>query len=376
MAGTQNPYRYGSPVSGVNFAGRTSELSALVERMRSEINVVLVSPRRYGKTSLIMRARDQVERKDAAAVAMVNVLRCEDMAQFVSKLATEAFRGHRGLLGRGRSAIETFVRRFRISPMIEVDGSGGFKVTFGPSLAPRDAEAAMEAVWEFLSEMANTRPAVLVLDEFQAITDLGTHLPSMLKALADAHPKVSLVVAGSRRHLMARLALEKSAPLYGMAQPIALGPIEPTIMARYLVRRAHSAGLSMSDEVAQAIIERAGPVPNDIQRLAFEVYEVHSENMSVDIVDHAMARSVDLNDATFSDIWAAHTPTQRRVLGALAVAPTDQPTGREFARKTGLATSSVQRVVESLDEEELITQIEGRWHVSDPFFAEWARTSA
>jgi hypothetical protein len=64
-----------------------------------------------------------------------------------------------------------------------------------------------------LTDLAKQGPACLILDEFQASADLSPRLPALLKALSDEHPTVSLVLAGSRRHLMESLVLAKGAPL-------------------------------------------------------------------------------------------------------------------------------------------------------------------
>jgi len=60
VASTPNPFRYGSPVTGANFTGRTVERQALVSGMSDGLNVSLVSPRRYGKTSLLLRAEGTI----------------------------------------------------------------------------------------------------------------------------------------------------------------------------------------------------------------------------------------------------------------------------------------------------------------------------
>jgi len=80
------------------------------------------------------------------------------------------------------------------------------------------ADELVADVYAILSSLSAKRPAALVLDEFQAVPELGPHLPSLLKALADEHPQVSLVLAGSRRHLMEELVLNTGAPLYNMAE--------------------------------------------------------------------------------------------------------------------------------------------------------------
>ena len=103
--------------------------------------------------------------------------------------------------------------------------------------------------------------------------DLGSHLPALLKSLADAYPKVSLVLAGSKKHLMEQLVATEDAPLYGMAEHFALDTLPEEVMTKFVLRRAKAGGKTMAPEAARHLVDLAGPVPNDIQHLAYEAFD-------------------------------------------------------------------------------------------------------
>ena len=371
VASPPNPFRYGSPVTGANFTGRTVEHQALVSRMADGLNVSLVSPRRYGKTSLLLRAEGTITRA-GASVVHVNVLRCPDLGHFAAALATGLAQTHGRRLRRGVAAASDFRRRFRVTPAVELGDDGKARFSFVPSLAAKDATSVLEDVYRLLAE--GDRSGVLVLDEFDAIVDLNPTLPNAFKGLADSYPQVSLVVAGSRRHMMERLVHVHGAPLYGMTQPISLGPIDPDAMARYLVRRSAAGDKKMPPAIAGTIIGRIGPVPNDIQHLAYETFAVASGPIITDAdVDTGLAQAISLAEATYSVTWHERPVVQRRVLSALAAQPTGEPFGGAFARRTGLATSSVQRAIEALVNDEWVADDGGLWHLTDPFLARWVQ---
>lgn len=218
------------------------------------------------------------------------------------------------------------------------------------------------------------RPAVLVLDEFQAITRHGRHLPLLLKGLSDTHPGVSMVLAGSQRHLMEELVLDDGAPLYGMAQRLALGPIPEQVWFPFLRQRSADAGRPMTADAAERIVSLAGPVPNDVQHLAFEAFEVAGERIGVAEAELGMARAVEHDSSLYADRASRLSPGQLRVLSALA-AHADRPifTGA-FAREVGLAGSqSVKKAVDALAEDDTLVLADGRWRVADPFLAAWLR---
>ncbi len=255
---SRNPFQYGSPVGSKHFAGRAEELKALTARMADGINVVLVSPRRYGKTSLLLRAQEELGQLGAAMVH-VDILRCASSAELATTLAGEAFRLPSGRWHRVKNTVSEFAHRLKVSPTITFSPDGSPQFSFTGDLARRDVHQVLEDVYALLAEETARRSGVLVLDEFQAITDLDEHLPAVLKALSDAYGSVSLVLAGSRRHLMERLTGSTGAPLYGMAEPLALGPVATADMADYLRRRASEAGKPMTAHVAGRVIDIAGP---------------------------------------------------------------------------------------------------------------------
>lgn len=172
-----------------------------------------------------------------------------------------------------RKGIADFLHQLRVRPVVEFDDAGRPRFSFSAALAPADADIVIADVFSLLAARRD-RSAVLILDEFQAITRHGEHLPFLLKGLSDKHSGISVVVAGSRHHLMSRLVVDEGAPLYGMAQRLALGPIPDAEWIPFLMVRGGGAGKPMSSAAAQRILELAGPVPNDVQHLAFESFEV------------------------------------------------------------------------------------------------------
>ena len=282
----RNPFHYGTPVEGDQFTGRHEELGALLTRMRNGVNVVLLSPRRYGKTSLLHAAEARLAKaRPPAAIIEVNVLRATSLAGLAGLLTAGAFHLAGARWQRARQAVPEFLRRVRVHPIVTFDPTGNPRFGFDAALTARDAETVLADVYALLAEEAAKRPAVLVLDEFQAITRYGDYLPGLFKALADAHPRVSLVLAGSKRHLMEELVIHNQAPLFGMAQRLSLGPIPSAEMEAFLRQRAAGAGKPLDDAAATHLLDLAGPVPNDIQHLAFEAFEAAADRIDVPAVD-------------------------------------------------------------------------------------------
>lgn len=371
----RNPFHYGTPAEGDHFTGRREELDALVARMRDGINVVLISPRRYGKTSLHRAAQARLAAaRPAGAVIEVNLLRAASPARFAGLLAAGAYRLPGARWQRARQAVPEFLRRLRLAPSVSFDPGGQPRFGFDAALSPSDLEAVLTDVYGLLAEAHEQRPAALVLDEFQAVDLVGDRLPELLKGLADDHPGVSLVLAGSHRHLMERLVTRQEAPLYGMAQRLALGPIPEAQMLTYLRERAGAGGRPLDEATARALVELAGPVPNDIQHLAYDTFEAATAAMDAAALEAGMARAVAHDAALFADALGRLSPGQVRVLTALSQASPAEPYSAAFARSVGLASgSSVRKALQPLLEGDDVASRDGRLVVADPFFAAWLR---
>ncbi|MHB1974557.1 MAG: AAA family ATPase [Acidimicrobiales bacterium] len=368
-----NPFRYGSPVSGEQFVGREAEVGAIVGRVQDHINVLLLSPRRYGKTSLLLRCESVLETMQGAVVH-VNVLRCRDLGALAGALVAATYRIPGGRWHQAAQAVPSFLRRLQLRPSVTFADDGRPAFGFGPRLDGPDLDAVIGDVFDLLSEQASRRPVALVLDEFQAIVEIDSHLPKLLKSLVDEHPHVSLVAAGSKRHMMEQLFIHRGAPLYNTAQTIGLGPIEEESMIEFLCARSRAGGRSMARSVALSVIERVGPVPDDIQHLGYSAFSVATgRTVGVGDVNAGLSLAVSQQEHLYSDMLGLLAPGQRRVLRALADAQsTVVPFGAAFVAGTGLANpSSVRRALQALDDEELVVERGGAWCVADPFFATW-----
>ncbi|MDQ6784041.1 MAG: ATP-binding protein [Actinomycetota bacterium] len=369
----ENPYSYGGPVRGQHFIGRDAEVADLVSRMANGISVVVTAPRRYGKTSLIDRAAELVH-KDRGAVISVNLMHCPSLDAFASRLVGGAYTTEGGRMRRARQGLPELLRRLRLQPAFTLDDAGRPRFTFG-GLAERDAIVVLDDVYAILSALAEERPAVLILDEFQAVGELGGGIAPAIKALGDRHPKVSLVVAGSRQHLMDALVLARGAPLYNMAERLALGSIDERVMVRYLRNRARHGAKDMSEGAARRICELAGPVPYDIQRLAYGVFDQAGDQLDTSAVDGGMSGVIRREDPNFTESFSRMSIRHRRVLvGIAGRRRVEQPYTAELAREVGYAgPPGVRRAIEALGADETLTQRQGALVVADPFFAEWLR---
>ena len=264
----RNPFHYGSPVAGDSFADRAIELDSLVRRMLDGQNVIVLSPRRYGKTSLLQRAIDQVRRRGGRS-GYASLIKASNRREIAEVLLEAVLSGPAGWLTRRRSELAQLLSGLRVQPSITVHPGGAMQVTFSPTPAEVSWEGVLADTLRILSSVAKQRRTSLVIDEFQRVPEIDAGLPGVFKAIADELRDVSLVFAGSKLHVMRELSSGPGAPLLGMGERISLDVIPVADMVAFLCRRAQAGGKTMTPDIATRIYQRVDGVPNDVQKLAY-----------------------------------------------------------------------------------------------------------
>lgn len=371
-----NPFEFSEPVQGDSFTDREQELKTLTARMLAGQNVIVISPRRFGKTSLILNAQEVV-RKRGGRTGIANLFWCQTRQEVAQELATAVVRGPLGWL-RGRA--EELRRRIAELPgaslALEKDG---YRVSLSPFKAQSDWTAEIRRAMALLRDARSEKhPVSLVIDEFQKVAEIDPNLPGLFKTLTDQELRgVSLVLSGSRRHVMHQLHAGPGAPLLGVGEILTLDPVPESDMIAFLQGRAEAAGKRMTEAAARLLFVRARGVPAYVQRLAFEAFEAASKSIDEAFVKAAVATVLSRERQYFEVIFEDLAPNQRRLLRALASQPTRNVMSRDFLDRAGLrAPSSMQRALDSLEAAEKIELGPDGWQVADPLFALWLARGA
>ena len=365
------PFHYGSPAGAEHFCDRADILEDVVERMLTANNVILLSPRRYGKTSLLLRAIDEVRHRDGAS-GYVSLIRCSSRREVAEAVASGILNGPLSRLTRGREHLRELLADLRVTPVLGIDPSGSLTLTFAGSAVTTDWYGVLADALRLLARRSARRATSLVLDEFQRVVEIDEGLGGVFKAVADELRTTSLVFAGSKLHLMRRLATGPGAPLLGMGERISLDVVPEAEMTAYLVARAAGAGRPMSDAAAHLIYAAVDGIPNDVQRLAFEAFLVAGDRIDEEAVSVAMQRVVSHQATDFAELYERLSPTQQRVLRALAREPASAVYSASFLEAVDAGNANaVRAALDVLERRELVRRDGGAWMVSNAFLRAW-----
>jgi len=374
---SRNPFNFGDLALDDGFTDREQELRELEADILNGQNVVVFAPRRFGKSSLIWRATQQLTRK-RVLVAQVDLMRVATKEQFAAKLAGAVYEEIATPLFRIRErAVEVF-RSLRVTPTMTVDPSdGSLGFSFVPGAAPVDIDATIEGLLELPAQLAadRNRRVAVVFDEFQEVLDLDRRLPALMRAVFQSQPEVAHVYLGSKRAMMQRLFNDANEPFWRSAKQMELGVLPAAAFARFIRERFAATGKSVEPGVVDRVLVTTGGHPYGTQELCYEIWEETAPGAAAGEAELAggLARVLRSENAHFTRVWDTISRTQRLVLQALATEPTQAVMASEYRQRHALpVSSSVDRALDALVGAELVVKDRpGAYRISEPFLAEW-----
>jgi hypothetical protein len=378
----RNPFRFGDVATGEHFTNRQTETTELVSDLRSGQSVLVISPRRYGKTSLITAVIDKI-RKQQVLVAYVDLLRTTTKERFASQLAAALYAGLTPAVERAVHRGGELFQSLPLRPKITLNQNGTPSFEFTAAPGTTDIDQTVDGLLALPQEIATRRKrqAVIVLDEFQEVVALDPDLPARMRATFQFQADVAHVYLGSRQHLLRNVFTDTNSALYNSAKVFPLGPIARAAFGQFIAERFASTGLSIADDAVAHLLDITDGHPHDTQKLGYFTWSLaESQNApaSVDIVEQAYATAITTDTARYTELWDGLTTNQRRLLEAIGQArPTEEVLSEDFRRRYRLgAYATAERALEALVERGFVER-EGRSRVlvPDVFLRQWLRTS-
>ena len=372
-----NPFVYGEIVPAAAFVGRDVELDRLTTDLASGQKVFLISPRRYGKSSLVHQAAAALARRRIATLEFT----VSSFSSYVAFLEGYA-RALVGLETKAAQARSWLASLFEtVTPEIKLEAGSGVGVSLAfPSIrTSRDAARLAEEVFALPARIAARlgRRLVVALDEFQAIASFnGGSVEQALRAAVQQQRQVGYVFAGSEPSLMEQM-IGPRRPFYKAGPVMRLQKIPADLFAEFIEERFRHSGLAASPGLGDAIVDLAGNLPYDVQRLAHETWDDASaarrRRVGVDDLHATLHRLLTEQDTMFEAVWQRLTLAQRSTMRAVVLEHGAGLLSADTRARHRLGgASSVQASLTALLREELIVrEDDGHYAVVDSLMREW-----
>ena len=245
MQTVRNPFIVSGYVSADYFCDRKAETAELTGALVNGRNIVIVSPRRMGKTGLIEHCFHQKEIAQGYYTFFVDIYATGSLKELVFMLGKHIFDT---LKPKGRKFVEGFFAAIgSLRPAFKLDAVSGepvFDIGIGEIRKP---EVSLEELFAYLE--AADKPCLVAIDEFQQIARYPEkNVEAVLRTHIQKCTNTNFVFAGSQRHMMQNIFFSASRPFYQSASFLNLGPIEERAYHKFVREHFEQAGKRISDE--------------------------------------------------------------------------------------------------------------------------------
>ncbi|EGB15924.1 ATPase [Pseudodesulfovibrio mercurii] len=367
----KNPFRITTLRPEDPFCDRERELDELVRHGLNGASVTLFSPRRYGKTSLILRVQDRIAGQGGYTVYadLYRVMSVDDLAGRLAKAVYEGLNRREPLLEKGRRAVLRFFQTYR--PTFSPTPDGGVQIDVRPvaGLSGYDLlESLLGEIGRFSAECGH--PVHVALDEFQDIVGIDKgKTEALLRAQMQTHDAAYLY-AGSRRRILRAMFADNGRPFYNSSFPMELPPLPHEALTRYIRDRFADAGGHIPEPSAARVSERVEQYPYYAQMLGYFLFD-GPPSPGLEDVDRAFDLMLGNERYAYQGIIDGLTSVQQAVLIGLAREPGAKPTSRAFLSAYGLSAGGVQKAVSHLRNQDYVVETDKGLVLVDPVFREW-----
>lgn len=369
-----SPFIFGSTVSKIAFTNRHEESEKLLKNLENGINTILISPRRWGKSSLV----DHVAYKMGAKGSPVKIVQLdmfayqnekeflENFAKAVIKVTASKWEEW---LELAKSVFKKVVPQISVSPYPTSDFSIGISI--------RDIEMHSDEILDLpekIAEKKNIRLAICI-DEFQDIVSFKNfeRFEKKMRSIWQKHQRVSYCLYGSKRHMMNDIFNNSSKPFYRFGDFILLDKIETKYWIPFIVESFKNSKRSINKQQAQTITTLMRRHPWYVQQLSHYVWMRCTRKVADEDIKDSLDELIRANSPLYINIVESLSPTQLRLLMAVCNEE-KQLTSTKTMEKYQLGTpNNVLKSKTKLETEDIIQKHDDLWEFLDPAFELWFR---
>lgn len=377
MVRNRNPFVVNKYIENRLFCRRDEEKSQLIKQIDNGRNVVLISPRRIGKTSLIYHIFNDETFNAVYHPVYVDIYSTTSVTEFVFQFGKEVFSSLKGSVGLKKKfahLLKSLSLGIEYNP---ISGEPSLDLQLNQIVNPLQT---LDEIFEYLEEC--DKPCVVCIDEFQQIGEYKDKtLEATLRGYIQRCRKTGFIFAGSHRHMMLNMFNSSARPFYNSAVTMEIRPFAKKVYVDFAESQFKAQGKGIEREVIEAVYDMFEAKTWHMQLAMNELYSITEDGEKCDMsfLEVAIENILMIQYPVYAEIMANLSQIQKAVLASIAreTASVDgaKAMSSEFVNKYRLqSASSVQGAMKSLITSDLVSvRTEGGWRIADPLFAMWLR---
>lgn len=356
----------GIPVAGDDLIGREKEIKLLFDTLANGQSVLLVAPRRLGKTSLALEVLKKLQREDHFT-ADVDLFKIISKREFAEKIVNSALKNKKipNFLNKLKAGLGAVLKNVQLKQVVE-----DFEFVLDFSSSSTDENKLFENSLEFLDEFSakHKRHIFVLLDEFGDVTRLdGEEILKKMRAIIQRQQNATYLFAGSQESVMKHIFGDRKSPFFHFAMTIELGNLPIPDTTAYIKRRFTSLGFKINEAAANGIVGFTEGHPYYTQLLCQKIYlniKGTKEIVSEEDIKNGLDSAIVSERQYFEELWQRLRERKHHVLIAKTIAE-----GRSPYDIAELDKQMIYNILVALEKSGLIKKIErAKYKLVDPLF--------
>ena len=367
----ENPFVFGRAAEGAYFTDRIEDARRLSANLTHGIHTILISPRRWGKTSLVKKVINETDRPDIRFV-FIDIFDCKSEYDFYHSFANEIVKQTSSKIDEWVETAKSFLSNISPKFSFGTDPMNDFSLSF--EWSPKDnTEKEILQLPQKIAQKKNIR-LIVCLDEFQQIADFSDSITfqKKLRSVWQHQQEVTYCMFGSKKHLMENIFNEKSMPFYKFGDMMFLKKIPTEEWVPFVCDKFQETGKTISEEQVIKICELTENLSSYVQHLAWIVWYKSDKVVRNKDIDDAVNDLLEQNKVFFQREVEQLSEFQLNFLKALANGVSSGFSRKEIIKKYRLESSAnIQSVKKSLLKKGLIDIDEQTVTFDDSIFKLW-----
>ena len=367
----EKPFVFGVATSGDNFTDREKETQRLLLNFTHGVNTILISPRRWGKTSLVKKVAQLAQTK-TRKIVYLDIFSCRTESEFYRLFATSVLKQTSSKWDEWVENTKQFLAHINPKISIGTDPMNDFSISFEYSMQDNAGHDILQLPEKIAIEKGIQ--IVICIDEFQQISDFedSKTFQKKLRTVWQLQQHVSYCLFGSKKHLMNELFEKKNLPFYKFGDAIYLTKIETKYWIEYICKRFENTGKHISPELAKEICRLVDNHSSYVQQLAWLLWIRTTDIATEEQLTHALEDLLDQNNILFQSETENLSAYQMNFLKAVIDGIHSKFSSKEIILKYNLGTSAnIVRLKSALLQKELIETDGKEIILADPVFGVW-----
>ncbi len=371
-----NPFKFGEAVRGGYFTDREKEIEDLLLDLRSGQNVIIYSPRRFGKTSLILEVMERLK-KEGCLCVYIDLFPITSKREFAQKL-------YSSIAKSTSSKIEEVIQRLKdllpkITPKIVLKGEGDMEFDVEFEERTGDIERLLDSLYDLPQKIAQKRNkrVIIVFDEFQQIGELdGEKIEKELRSKIQHHPNVAYVFMGSKQHLIERIFNDKARPFYKGGKRFKLDKIPKDEFSIFIKKRLEETRVKIEQDLIDYVLGITDSHPHYTQAIMQNIWNESypSKIVTKESIERGKEQLFRHHQDEFIKLWDSLSPKQKNLLIALTSEGKTLLSAQATIVKYELGSAAtVNKSLKKLLQEGILERENGGYIFPDIFFKEWVK---